>query len=52
MIQMNLFTKWKQTHRLRKQNLWLPKGKGVRKQGGMDWEFGIGICVLWYMHGQ
>ena len=25
MLQMNLFTKQKQTHRRRKQNLWLPK---------------------------
>ena len=28
MIQMNLFTKQKQTHRLQKQT-WLPKGKGL-----------------------
>ena len=26
---MNLFRKQKQTHRLRKKNLWLPEGKGV-----------------------
>ena len=33
MIQMNLCTKQKQTHRLTwKMNLWLPKGKG----GGRD----------------
>ena len=30
MIQMNLFTKQKQTHRLRE--LWLPGGKGRRKE--------------------
>ena len=29
-----------------KTNLWLQKG---RSMGGMDWEFGIGICALWYM---
>ena len=34
MIQMNLFTK--QTHRLRKKSLWLPKGRG----GGRD-ELGV-----------
>ena len=45
-IQMNLFTKQKQTHRL-KTNLWLPKGKGG--VGRMDWRFGISICTLWYM---
>ena len=27
MVQMNLFTKWKQTHR-QKTVLWLPKGEG------------------------
>ena len=27
-IQMNLFTKQKQTHRLKRMNLWLPGGKG------------------------
>ena len=30
---MNLFTKQKQSHRYRKQNLWLPKGKGGDKFG-------------------
>ena len=28
MIQINLFTKEKQTHKTSKTNLWLPKGKG------------------------
>ena len=23
--------------------------KGDRRQGGMDWGFGTGICTLWYM---
>ena len=27
MDQMNLFTEWKQPHRLQKQTSWLPKGK-------------------------
>ena len=31
MIQMNLFTKQKQTHGLKRMNLWLPGGKGVRE---------------------
>ena len=33
---MNFFTKQKQTHRLQKQNLWLPKGKIVGGGGGGD----------------
>ena len=28
MIQINIFTKQKQTHRLQKQNFWLQKGEG------------------------
>ena len=32
MVQMNLLTKQKQTHRLRELNLWLPGGK----RGGRD----------------
>ena len=36
MLQMNLFTKYKQTHRHRKQNLWLPK-----KEEAIDQEFEI-----------
>ena len=31
MIQMNLFTKQKQTHRLKRMNLWLPAGKSVEE---------------------
>ena len=38
---MNVSTKQKQTHKHRKQNLWLLKG-------GMDWEFGISRCKLLY----
>ena len=41
MIQVNLFTKQKQTHRLQKTNLWLPKGKGR--------EFGINRYTLLYI---
>ena len=38
MIQKNLFTKQKQTHRLRKQNYGYQKGKmrGRDKLGGLD----------------
>ena len=45
MIQMNLFTKQKQTHRQR-TDLWLPRG--TREGGGKDWEFGISRCKLLY----
>ena len=27
-MEMNLFIKWKQTHRLKKKKLWLPVGEG------------------------
>ena len=39
---MNLYTKQKQTHRHRKKNLWLPKGKGrveTDKLGVWDYRF-------------
>jgi len=36
---MNLFTKWKETHRWRKQNIYLPKGMRWG-QGEMNEEFG------------
>ena len=39
MIQMNLFTKEKQTHRHRKQTT-VTKGKRGG-ENGMDWEFGV-----------
>ena len=32
-MQVNLYTKQKQTHRHKKTNVWLPKGKG---KGGKD----------------
>ena len=33
MIKMNIFTKQKQTHRLKRTKLWLP-GRGERMGGG------------------
>ena len=41
---MNLFTKQKQTHRLRKQTFGYQRGEG--KGGGIDWEIGIDIYTL------
>ena len=41
---MHLCTKQKQTHRHRKQNVWLPKGEG----GGTNQEFGINTYTLLY----
>ena len=46
MIQMNLFTKQKQTHRLRKQTYGYQRGK---IGGGINWEFGIDIYTLLYL---
>ena len=43
---MNLFTKWKQTHRFQKQT-WLPKGKCGG--GGVNYELGINIHTLLYI---
>ena len=43
MIQMNLFTKQKHTHRHRKQIYSYKVG------GGMNWEFGINIYTLQYI---
>ena len=42
MIQMNFFTKQKQTHRLRKQTYGYKKGKGVKDK--------LGGWVLTYTH--
>ena len=47
MIQVNLFTKQKQTHRLGKQFYDYQREKVGG--GGMDWELGIGKCTLLYM---
>ena len=47
MIQINLFTKQKQTHRQRrKKNLRLPEGKGG---GGINQEFGFGRYTVLYI---
>ena len=45
MIQLNFFTKQKQTNRLREQTYgyW-----GWRVGGGVDWEFGIDMYTLLY----
>ena len=41
-MQMNLFEKLKQTHRLKRENLMLQEGKGEGKRvEGIDWEFGM-----------
>ena len=40
-IQMNLFTKQKQTQQTQKTNLWLPKG--IVRRGEINQEFGINI---------
>ena len=42
MIQMNLFTKQKQSHRHRKQTYGYQRGKG----GGINEQFGINIYTL------
>ena len=47
MIQMNLFTKQKQTHRQREQTCGCQGGGGG---GGMHWEFGISRCKLSILH--
>ena len=44
---MNLFTKQKQTHRLREQTYGYQGERGVG--GGIDWEFGIDIYTLLYL---
>ena len=43
---MNLLAEQKQT-----QRLWKTYGyqRGQMVMKGMDWGFGIGICILWYM---
>ena len=44
---MNLFVEQKQTHRLLKTNLWLPKGTGEREGiiGGMGLSYAH--CGIW-----
>ena len=46
MVQMNLFTQQKQTHRLQKQTYGYQSGQ---VGGGMDRGFGIGICTVLYV---
>ena len=46
MIQMNLFTKQKQTHSYRKQIYGYQRGKG---EGRINQEFGISRCKLLYI---
>ena len=46
MIQMNLFTKWKQTHRHREQIYGYQRGK---VWGGINWAFGISRYTLLYI---
>ena len=45
MIQLNLFTKQKQTHRLRKETCSYQWGIW----GGFNWEIGIDIYTLLYL---
>ena len=45
MIQMNLFTKQKQTHRLREQTYSYQGGRW----GGIDWDFRIDMYTLPYL---
>ena len=46
MIQMNLFTKQKQTHRLRE---WTYGYQGDRWERGVDWEFGVDMYKMLYL---
>ena len=45
-IQMNLYTKWKQTHRLREQAYGYQRGKGA---GRGSWEYGVNSYTLLYI---
>ena len=47
MMQMNLLTKQKQTHRFQKQQTYSYQRGNVG--GGKDWDLRTGICTLWYM---
>ena len=46
MVQMNLFTKQKQSYRCRKQ---IYGYRGVTAGGGINWEIGIDIYTLLYI---
>lgn len=43
---LNLSMEQNQTHRLKRTDLWFPRGRGG---GGLDWEFGISRCKLLYV---
>ena len=45
-IQMNFFTKQKQTHRLREQTIIYQVG---RIWGATDWDFGVDMYTLLYL---
>ena len=45
MMQMNLFRKQKETHRLQKQTYSYQRGK----VGGINWEIGIDLYTLLYI---
>ena len=47
MIQTNLLTKQKQTHRLRENELMVTRGARVGE--GIDWEIGIDVYILLYL---
>ena len=49
MIQMNLFTKQKETHRHRKQRYGYQRGQGFG-EGGINEEFGINRYMLLYVN--
>ena len=49
-MEMNLFIKWKQTHRLKKKKIVVTSGRRV-SWGGIDCEFGIDINTLLYLKG-
>ena len=45
MVQINLFTKWKLSHKYRKRNSWLPRGTGVRDKLGDQNRHKYTVCV-------
>ena len=47
MVQMNLYTKQKQTHKHREQ---ICGCQGGREERVIDWEFGVSRCKLLHFH--